>query len=56
MRISKKIPQPITKTIKDASEDTRETMTESSKENNKALESVKNELLNIMKDMGILES
>ena len=50
----KELFEPITDTIKDISEDVTRTMIESSKENNKALTSLNNNLLEIMNDRGII--
>ena len=48
----KKVFQPVTKTIKDVSEDVTKTMI-TSKENNLAVENLNNKLLGIMNDGGI---
>ena len=52
----KELCEPITKTVKDVSEDLTRTMIESFKENNKALTSLNNKLLEIMNDRGIIAS
>ena len=52
----KKVFEPVTKTIKDVSEDITKTMMKTSKENNLALENLNNKLLEIMNDRGILAS
>ena len=52
----KKVFEPVTKSIKDVSEDVTRTMTETSKENNKALSNLNDKLLEIMNDWGILAS
>ena len=52
----KKVFEPVTKTIKDVSEEVTKTMTEKSIKNNQALENLKNKLLEIMNDRGILAS
>ena len=48
--------EPVTKTIKDVSEDVTKTMMITSKENNLALENSNNKLLETMNDRGILAS
>ena len=50
----KKLYEPLTDTIKNTSENIAKTITESSKENNLALENLNNKLLEIMNDKGIL--
>ena len=50
----KKVLEPVTKTIKDVSEDVPKTMMITSKENNQALENLNNKLLEIMNDRGII--
>ena len=52
----KKLYEPLTDTIKNTSENITKTITESSKENNLALENLNNKLLEIMNDRGILAS
>ena len=52
----KKLYEPLTDTIKNTSENITKTLTESSKENNLALENLNNKLLEIMNDRGILAS
>ena len=52
----KKMFEPVTKSIKDVSEEVTKTMTENSNKNNKALENLNNKLLEIMNDRGILAS
>ena len=51
-----KVFEPVTKSIKDVSEEVTKTMTENSIKNNQALENLNNELLEIMNDRGILAS
>ena len=53
IRIWKKF-EPITKTIKDVSRDVKRTLTEGPKENNKALQSLNNILLEILIDSGLI--
>ena len=50
----KKVFEPVTKSLKNTSENLTKAITESSKENNLALENLNNKLLEIMKDRGIL--
>ena len=50
----KKVFEPVTKSFKDVSEEIRKTTTETSNEKNNALENLKNKLLEIMNDRGIL--
>ena len=52
----KKVFEPVTKSIKDVSEEVTKTMTENSIKNNQALENLNNELLEIMNDRVILAS
>ena len=52
----KKIFEPVTKSIKDVSDDVTKTLTETSKNNNKALENLNNKLLEIVSDRSILAS
>ena len=52
----KKLYEPLTDTIKNTSENITKTITESSKENNLALENLNNKILEIMNDRGILAS
>ena len=52
----KKVFDPVTDTIKKTSEVLTKTLTQTSKENDKALESLNNKLLEIMNDRGILTS
>ena len=52
----KKLYEPLTDTIKNTSENITKTISESSKENNLALENLNNKLLEIMNDRGILAS
>ena len=52
----KKLYESLTDTIKNTSEKITKTITESSKENNLALENLNNKLLEIMNDRGILAS
>ena len=53
---SEKLLEPVTKSIKDASEEVTKTITETSINSNKAIEILKNKLLEIMKDRGIIAS
>ena len=50
----KKIFEPVTNFFKDVSEDVTKTKTETSNNNNKALEHLKNKLKEIMNDRGVL--
>ena len=50
----KKVFEPITKSLENTSENLTKAITESSKENNLALENLNNKLLEIMNDRGIL--
>ena len=50
----KKVFEPVTKPLENTSQDITKTLTESSKENNLALENLNDKLLEIMKDRGIL--
>ena len=50
----KKVLEPVTKSKKDVSEEVTKTITETSNNNNKALEKLNNKLLEIMNDRGIL--
>ena len=52
----KKLYEPLTNTIKDVSENITKTISETSKENNLAIENLNNKLLEIMNDRGILAS
>ena len=52
----KKIFEPVTKSIKNVSEEVTKAMTENSIKNNEALENLNNKLLEIMNDRGILAS
>ena len=52
----KKLFEPITKLIKDTSQNVTKTMMEISKENNNALSNLNDKLLEIMNDTGILAS
>ena len=52
----KKVFEPVTDTIKKTSENLTKPITESSKENNKALENLNKKLLEIMNDRGIIAS
>ena len=52
----KKVFEPVTKSLENASQYITKTMTESSSNNNKALENLNNKLLEIMNDRGILPS
>ena len=52
----KKVFEPVTKSIKDVSEEVRKTMTENSIKNNQAIENLNNKLLEKMNDWGILAS
>ena len=51
-----KVFEPVTKSIKDVSEEVTKTITETSNNNNEALEFLNNNLLEIVNDRGILES
>ena len=51
-----KVFEPVTKSIKDVSEEVTKTITETSNNNNKALENLNNELLEILNDRGPLAS
>ena len=51
-----KVFEPVTKSLKNTSENLTKAVTESSKENNLALENLNNKLLEIMNDRGILAS
>ena len=50
----KNVFEPVTKSLENTSENLTKAITESSKENNLALENLNNKLLEIMKDRGIL--
>ena len=50
----KKVFEPVTKSLKKASQDITKTITESSVTNNKALQNLNTKLLEIMTDRGIL--
>ena len=50
----KKVFEPVTKSNKDVSEEVTKTITETSNNNNKALQNINNELLEIMNDRGKL--
>ena len=52
----KKVFKPVTKSLENTSENLTKAITESSKENNLALENLNNKLLKIMNDRGILAS
>ena len=52
----KKVFEPVTKSIKSVSEEVRKTKTETSIKNDQAIENLKNKLLEIMNDRGILAS
>ena len=52
----KKVFEPVTKSLENTSENLTKAITESSKENNLALENLNNKLLEIMNDRGILAS
>ena len=52
----KKIFEPVTKSLENTSENLTKAITESSKDNNLALENLNNKLLEIMNDRGILAS
>ena len=49
----KKLFEPVTKSIKDVSEEVTKTMTENSIKNNQTIENLNNKLLEIMNDTGI---
>ena len=50
----KKVSEPVTKSLENTSENLTKAITESSKENNLALENLNNKLIEIMNDRGIL--
>ena len=50
----KKVFEPVTKSLENTSENLTKAITESSKDNNLALENINNKLLEIMNDRGIL--
>ena len=52
----KKVFEPVTESIENASQDITKTITETSIENNQAIENLNNKLLEIMNDRGILSS
>ena len=52
----KKVFEPVTKSLENTSQDITKTIMETSSNNNKALEKLKNKLLEIMNDRGILAS
>ena len=52
----KKLYEPLTDTIKNASENKTKTLTETSKENNLALENLNTKRLEVMNDRGIIAS
>ena len=52
----KKVFEPVTKSLENTSENLTKAITESSKENNLALENLNNKLLEIMNDRGIISS
>ena len=52
----KKMFEPVTKSLKDVSEQVTKTMTEISLKNNQALENLNNKFLEIMNDRGIIAS
>ena len=52
----KKVFEPVTKPIKDVSEEVTKTITESSIKNNQSIEKLYNKLLEIMNDRGIIAS
>ena len=52
----KKVFEPVTKSLENTSENLTKAITESSKENNLALDNINNKLLEIMNDRGILAS
>ena len=52
----KKVFEPVTKSFKDVSQEVTKTITESFLKNNKALEKLNNELLELGNDRGILAS
>ena len=53
---TKKLFEPLTDTIENASENLTKISTETSKQNNQALENLNNKLLEVMNDRGILAS
>ena len=50
----KKVFEPVTKSVKDVSEEVTKTMTENTFQKNQALENSNNKLLEIIKDRGIM--
>ena len=52
----KKVFEPVTKSVENASQDITKTITETSIKNNQAIENLNNKLLEIMNDRGILAS
>ena len=48
--------EPVTKPLKDVSEEVKKTITETSPKNNKAKENLSNKILEILTDRGILAS
>ena len=52
----KKVFEPVTKSIKDVSEEMTRTITETFNNNNRAIENLNNKLLEIMNDRGIIAS
>ena len=52
----KKIFEPVTKSLENNSQDITNTITETSIKNNQAIENLKNKLLEIMNDRGIVSS
>ena len=56
MRMSKKVFEPIIKSLENTSQDITKTITKSSIKNNQAIEKLDDKLLEIMNDRGILAS
>ena len=54
--VMKKVFEPVTESLENTSQDITKTITETSIENNQALENLNNKLLEIMNDRGILAS
>ena len=52
----KKVFEPVTKSLENTSQDITKTITETSVQNNQAIENLNNKLLEIMNDRGILAS
>ena len=52
----RKVFEPVTKSLEESSQDITKTITETSIKNNQALENLKDKLLEIMNDRGIITS